>query len=52
METVHDLAYQLMIMLGEIQNEMKKGGDTISISEIDELYNMASEIYNHFETNI
>ena len=42
--TVGEKAYALMVMLGEIKNEMEKGGDPVSLEEIDALYGLASEI--------
>lgn len=46
-----DIAYALMVMLGEIQNDINHGENTISQSEIDELYDMAVEIHDFFENN-
>lgn len=47
--TPSDIAYGLMVMLGEIQNELMKGGDQVTIDEIGELYGMAIELNDYFE---
>lgn len=42
-----ELSYKLMVMLGEIQNELKRGGEPVSLKEIDMLYSIASELNNN-----
>lgn len=42
-------AYALMVMLGEIQNEMMKGYEPPTLDEINELYDLAVEINDYFE---
>lgn len=44
-----DIAYGLMVMLGEIQNELAKGGNQVTIDEINELYGMAVELNDYFD---
>ena len=44
-----ELSYRLMVMLGEIQNELNRGGESVTLDEIDELYGMASELNAYFE---
>ena len=44
-----ELSYRLMVMLGEIQNELNRGGELVTLDEIDELYGMASELNAYFE---
>lgn len=47
--TPNDIAYGLMIMLGDIQNELMKGGDLVTIGEVDELYGMAVQLNDYFD---
>lgn len=42
------IAYALMVMLGEIQNEMERGGEAVTLDEIKEMYGMASKLNDHF----
>lgn len=44
-----ELAYELMVMLGELQNELNRGGEPVTLGEIDELYSIASELNAYFE---
>ena len=44
-----ETAYGLMVMLGEIQNEMNKNGTPPTLEEINALYEMAVEISDYFE---
>lgn len=40
-----DLAYGLMLTLGTIQDEMNKGGDAPTKEEVDNMYDLAFELY-------
>lgn len=42
-------AYQLMLMLGEIQNKLNRGGEAVSVDEINEMYGLACELNDYFE---
>ena len=42
--TPKELAEGLVLMLGEIQNELNRDGDEVTIDEVNELYNLASEL--------
>ena len=44
-----ELSYRLMVMLGEIQNELNRSDEPVTLDEIDELYGMASKLNAHFE---
>ena len=48
--TPSDTAYGLMVMLGEIQNELMRGGGPVTIDEVDELYGMAVELNDYFDS--
>ena len=50
-EDPKELSYRLMVMLGEIQNELNRGGEPVTLSEINELYGMASELNDYFENS-
>lgn len=41
---VEEKAYRLMVMLGEIKNELERGGEPVTLKEIEELYGLASDI--------
>jgi hypothetical protein len=45
---VGEKAYGLMVMLGTIIDEMKKGEESVTLEELEELYDMATEINEHF----
>lgn len=47
-----ELSYKLMVMLGEIQNELNRGGEPVTLDEIGELYGMASELNAYFEDSV
>lgn len=51
MENMENVAYTLMVMLGEIQNNVVKGDNTISVEEINELCDMATQLNEYFENN-
>lgn len=51
MEEMKNVSYALMVMLGEIQNAVNKGDNTISVSEINELCDMATQLNDYFEEN-
>lgn len=51
MEDMKNVAYALMVMLGEIQNDVNKGNNTISVSEINELCDMATQLNEYFDEN-
>ena len=42
-------AYNLMVMLGEIQNDFARGDTKISPEEIDELYGLAVNLNDYFD---
>lgn len=43
----------LMVSLGEIQNELEnEDGEPVSLKEIDQLYNTASEVNEYFENKV
>jgi hypothetical protein len=46
---IKEAAYELMVMLGEIKNEMERGGETATEEEISALYEKASVVYQYFE---
>lgn len=46
---IKDAAYELMVMLGEIKNEMERGGEPATEGEINALYEKASVVYQGFE---
>ena len=48
--TPSDIAYGLMVMLGEIHNELMRGGDPVTIDEIDKLYGMAVKLNDYFDS--
>lgn len=50
-EDPKEISYRLMVMLGEIQNELNRGGEPVTPSEINELYGMASELNDYFENS-
>lgn len=43
-----EIAYGLMVMIGDIQNDYMKGEEPITIEEIDELYGMAVQLNDYF----
>lgn len=49
MDDIKELAYQLMVMLGTIVDEMERGGDAPNLDEITLLSDHASELYNKLE---
>lgn len=51
MEEMKSVAYALMVMLGEIQNAVNKGNNTIAECEINELCDMATQLNDYFEEN-
>ena len=50
MNDIKEIAYQLMVMLGTIMDEMERGGDAPALEEITLLSNHASELYNKLES--
>ena len=48
--TPRNIAYGLMVMLGDIQNELMRGGDPVTIDEIDKLYGMATQLSDYFDS--
>ena len=46
---IADIAYGLMITIGEIQNDMNRGDMSVTKEEIDNLYDMATDINEYFE---
>ena len=50
-EGPQEISYRLMVMLGEIQNELNRGGEPVSLDEINELYDMASQLNDYFENS-
>lgn len=45
-----ELSYQLMVVLGDIQNEMQRDdGEPITIEDIDYLYGLATQLYDYFD---
>ena len=44
-----EAAYQLNVMLGTINDELKQGGEMVTQKEIEELYNLSSIVYQYFE---
>lgn len=50
-EGPQEISYRLMVMLGEIQNELNRGGEPVSLDEINELYGMASQLNDYFENS-
>lgn len=44
-----EAAYQLNVMLGTINDELKQGGKMVTQKEIEELYNLSSIVYQYFE---
>lgn len=48
--TPYDAIWGLVTMLGEIQNEMRRGdAEPVTEQEIDDMYDMASIVLQHFE---
>ena len=48
--SIKETAYQLMVILGTIQDEMNKGtAEAVSLEEINQMYDLASTINEHFE---
>ena len=45
---IAETAYSLMVMLGEIQNDMNRSEEPITMEEINELYGKAVEINEYF----
>ena len=45
MKKAKDIAYGIMLILGTIQDEMNKGGEAPSKEEVDNMYDLASELY-------
>lgn len=45
----HICAYRIMVMLGDIVNEIQSGGKTCGIEELLELYEYSSTIYGYFQ---
>ena len=43
-ELLKQKSYALMVMIGEIQNDIRRGENSVSEQEIDELYGLATEI--------
>lgn len=43
-----EAAYQLNVMLGTINDELKQGGEMVTQKEIEELYNLSSIVYQYF----
>ena len=43
-------AYGLMLYLGTIQDEMSKGGMPPSKNEVNDMYNLAVELNEYFES--
>ena len=50
-ESPKEISYRLMVMLGEIQNELNRGGEPVSLDEINGLYDMASQLNDYFENS-
>ena len=48
-DKMHSLAYGLMVMLGEIENDIDKGQAQVSKKEVAEMYGMAIELSEYFE---
>ena len=48
-EEIKNKAYGLMVMLGEIENELRRGGDAVTLDEIQSMGELASEINQYFE---
>jgi hypothetical protein len=52
-EKAKNNAYMLMVSLGEIQNELEnQDGEPVTLKEIDQLYNTASEVNEYFENKV
>ena len=48
--TLEEAAYRLVVMLGEIKNEMERGdAEPVTKDEVDNFYDIASFIYNEVE---
>lgn len=48
-EELENKAYMLMVMLGELQNEIRCGSVNIRENELDELVGIATDLYNKIE---
>ena len=48
-EELENKAYMLMVMLGELQNEIRCGSVNIRENELDELVGIATDLYNEIE---
>jgi hypothetical protein len=48
-EELENKAYMLMVMLGELQNEIRCGSVNIRENELDELVGIATVLYNEIE---
>jgi len=49
MNDIKEIAYQLMVMLSTIMDEMERGGDAPTLEEMTLLSDHASELYNELE---
>ena len=48
-ENIAETAYEMMVMLGTIIDEMKNGEEDVTIEELEDLYDMATEVNEYFE---
>lgn len=48
-EKAKSVAYALMLMLGTIQDEMRKGGPAPNEDEVDAMYGLAVDLNEYFE---